>query len=120
MTLAVSAVAELTGCRVVGKHPDRSEVAVSARFAVDAGGEGLTPVADSAAEELAMDVHAKPQVGHGLVVVAVVRVFIAVALLALKRVGSCVPSPRFLCVTILALVAVDSSCPGALKIVDIP
>jgi len=110
VTLVVSAVAEMTRCRVVGKHPDRAEVAVGARLAVDARREGLAAVADSAAEELAMDVHAQPQVGHGLVVVAVVRVFIAVALLALKRVGSCVPSPRFLCVTILALVAVDSSC----------
>ena len=117
MTL-VFAVAETTGCCVVGKHPDRAEVAVGARLAVDAGGEGLTAVADSAAEELAMDVHAHAQVGHGLVVVALVRVAIAVAFFALKRVGSCVPSPRFLCEPILALVTVDSSCPGALKIVE--
>ena len=43
-------------------------------------------VADSAAEELAVDVHAQPHIGHGLVVVAIVRVSIAVAFLALKRV----------------------------------
>ena len=118
MTL-VHAVAETTRCCVVGKHSDRSEVPVRARLAVDPRREGLAAVADSAAEELSVDVQAHPHVGHGLVVVALVRVPVAVAALALKGVGSGVPSPRFLCEPIKALVAVDSRCPGKLKIVEL-
>ena len=111
MTL-VKAVAETARRCVVGKNSDRPVVTVRASLAVDAGGEGVAVVADSAAEEVAVDVHAQAQLVHGLVVVALLRVAVAVAPLALKRVGSCVPTPRFLREPVQALVAVDSSCPG--------
>ena len=111
----VKAVAQTAGRCVVGKHPNRSVVPVDARLAVDAGCEGVAVVADSAANEVAVDVHAHAQCVHGLVVVALLRVAIAVAALALKRVGSCVSTPRFLRETIQALITVDSRCPEKWK-----
>ena len=111
----VHAVAETTGSRVVGKHSARAIVTVRARLAVDAGREGVAVVADSAANEVAVDVHAHAQRVHGLVVVALLRVAVAVAALALKRISSCVSTPSFLRESIQALITVDSRCPEKLK-----
>ena len=107
----VRAIAGDTGRRVVGEHPDWSVVTIDARFAVDSSRVGVTVVADPAAELVAMDVHAQAERVHGLVVVALLRVAVAVAALALKGISPCVPSPGFLREPIQALVAVDSCCP---------
>ena len=107
----VRAIAGDTGRRVVGEHPDRSVVTIDARFAVDSSRVGVAVVADPAAELVAMDVHAQAERVHGLVVVALLRVAVAVAALALKGISPCVPSPGFLREPIQALVAVDSCCP---------
>ena len=110
MTL-VKAVAETARCCVVGKNSDRPVVSVRASLAVDAGGEGVAVVADSAAEILAVEVHAQAQSVHSLVEVALGGVPVAVALLAFERIFSCVPTPRLLCEPVQALVTVDSGCP---------
>ena len=75
----------------------------------------MAVVADSAADEVAVDVHAHAQRVHGLVVVALLRVAVAVAALALKRISPCVSTPRFLRETIQALITVDSCCPEQWK-----
>ena len=111
----VKAVAQTAGRCVVGKHPNRSVVPVDARLAVDSSREGVAVVADSAANEVAVDVHAHAQRVHGLVVVALLRVAVAVAALALKRVGPCVSTPSFLRESIQALITVDSRCPEQWK-----
>ena len=115
----VRAIAGNTGRRVVGEHPDWSVVTIDARFAVDSSRVGVTVVADPAAELVAMDVHAQAERVHGLVVVALLRVAVAVATLALKWVGPCVSSPSFLCEPIQTLVTVDSRCPGKLKTIEL-
>ena len=115
----VDTIAQTTGRRVVGKNPYRSVVPVDARLAVDARREGLAAVADSAPEELPVDVHAHLHLVHGLVVVALLRVAVAVAPLTLKGVGPCVSSPSFLCEPIQTLVTVDSRCPGKLKTIEL-
>ena len=96
---------------VVGEDPHWSEVAVNARLAVDARRVGVAVVADSAAEILAVEVHAQAQRVHSLVEVALGGVPVAVALLAFERIFSCVPTPRLLCEPVQALVTVDSGCP---------
>lgn len=98
------------GFGIIGKNIFRSKKAVGASLAIDTRSVPLAFLTDASTFIIAVDVHGQ-SIGINLwIIIAFVRMPMAIARFTGIRILFCILAPFFLCETLSALVTIDASC----------